>query len=147
MRDEADDHHPNETGGILLGYWAREGEAVVTSVVGPGPRATHGPYGFGPDNEYQERELAVAYAESDGRIAYLGDWHTHPGSVAEPSGKDRGTIRRIAREPEARCPEPLMVILGQRERWQFAAWQGRIGFLGILRVRPAGLTLYRSNAG
>lgn len=144
MRDEADDHHPNETGGLLLGYWAQEGEAVVTGVVGPGSGASHWLYGFAPDAGYQERELAEAYRASAGQVTYLGDWHTHPGSIAEPSRKDRGTIRRIAAEPEARCPHPLMIILGQRERWQFAAWQGHIGFLGRLRVQAASLTLYRS---
>jgi hypothetical protein len=44
---------PNETGGVLVGYWMADSEGVViTDAVGPGPRATHDKTRFVPDWSY-----------------------------------------------------------------------------------------------
>jgi integrative and conjugative element protein (TIGR02256 family) len=118
----AAEHAPNETGGLLLGYWANEDEAVGTLLIGPGPNARHLPTGFAPDTEYQERRLANEYARSGRRLEYLGDWHTHPSSDPTPSEKDEGTLKRIAIDPDARCPRPLMVIVGDPDEWVVGVW-------------------------
>lgn len=124
---DARDMTPDETGGVLLGYWAREHtEAVITSIVGPGPRAEHRSDGFRPDPEFHEDAISHAYRESAGRVTYLGDWHSHPTGLPVPSEKDRRVLRRIAREPAARAPRPLMLILGcPQEDWELMCWQAR----------------------
>lgn len=131
LQEEADRTAPNETGGLLLGYWARPpgradlgGEAVVTAVVGPGPAAVHSGLSFVPDYDYQERELARLYAESERRWAYLGDWHSHPDGPGVLSDRDVATLSRIARDPEARAPYPLMAILAGGTPWVPHAWVG-----------------------
>src|SRR4051794_35166071 len=103
MIAEANRAYPTETGGILMGYWARPNlEAVVTRVIGPGPNAIHTPVRFVPDTEYQERKIAEVYARSGRLETYLGDWHTHPGSsCGKLSRQDRRTLRRIAGDPAA----------------------------------------------
>lgn len=121
---------PCETGGILLGYEADNGEAVVTGIIGPGPRARHGRFRFKPDAEYQQAELAAHYALTDGRETYLGDWHTHPTGSAAPSLLDRRTLARIARTPSSRTTRPIMVILsGEDDAWI----PGAIRFQGVER--------------
>lgn len=102
---------PLEVGGILLGY--RNASAwVLTHVVGPGPGAHHGRFGFTPDDAFHREAATRIFKDTDGISRYLGDWHTHPGSGARLSSIDKRTLRRIARSREAQCPVPLMMVLG-----------------------------------
>lgn len=139
--EEAEEHIPLETGGLLLGYRVSAIETVVTQLVGPGLTASHRKDGFAPDSDYQEAELGRIYGETDGKVTYLGDWHTHPGSSPYPSLKDQRTIARIARAQEARCELPLMVLVGQGDGgdWQALAWQGQLGRRNTLMVDVATL--------
>lgn len=113
---------PRETGGVVMGYRAG-GAIVITHVIGPGPRAQHGPHDFLPDHEYHEEEIGRIYKATYRRATYLGDWHTHPGGTSTLSLLDRRTMRRIARSPEARCPDPLMIILSGGDPWQITIHQ------------------------
>ncbi len=132
MASGADAWQPLEDGGVLAGYWSTQySEAVIAHVIHAGPRADHRKTGMTPDSEYQETELDRIFSETDGHSYYLGDWHSHPGLGAVPSGTDRATLRRIAATPAAGAPEPLMLILDHAdERWGVIGWQGRFGFLG-----------------
>ena len=123
MVEQAGSVLPNETGGVLLGYWLQAGvEVVITAMVGPGPRARHRRTTFCPDYDFQEHEIARHYAESGRRTEYLGDWHSHPKGGVGLSRKDRRTLAAIATYAEARAPTPLMAILAGRPRWHFAVW-------------------------
>jgi len=109
---------PSETGGMLFGYEADNGEAVVTEIVGPGPKAKHGRFRFKPDADYQQAELEAHYMRTDGRETYLGDWHTHPKGSLAPSLLDKRTLARIACTPSSRTTKPIMVILsGTGDAW------------------------------
>jgi integrative and conjugative element protein (TIGR02256 family) len=115
LKREADERAPLETGGLLLGYWSSEfgrDEVLVQRITGPGPEAHHERACFYPDAAWQHRELADVYAASGRITTYLGDWHTHPGGRATPSGRDRKTARAIATSSAARAAQPLMLILG-----------------------------------
>ncbi|WP_221175684.1 Mov34/MPN/PAD-1 family protein [Rufibacter immobilis] len=105
---------PLETGGILMGYWGNNNEAVVTAVIGPGSKAIHLKRSFIPDNEYHLEEISSHYADSGQTETYLGDWHTHPKANAYLSGRDEETLIAIANHKEARLPNPLMMILGTK---------------------------------
>jgi integrative and conjugative element protein (TIGR02256 family) len=123
LRTEAVRLSPKETGGVLLGYWSADGgSAVVTLWGGPGPGARHWETGFVPDYDFQEAEIATRYAESGRRLAYLGDWHTHPTGAAELSSKDRRCLWRIAKSKQARARQPVMVVLSDSPRWTVSAW-------------------------
>ena len=139
MSREAQRSHPDESGGVLMGYTDRTDQNLisVTSQIGPGPNAMHRPHRFEPDADWQRDEVARCYEQS-GRIAtYLGDWHSHPGGSARPSRLDRKTARSIARSPEARLPNPLMVILAGSEAWapqayRYHLWRLRRGEAELL---------------
>lgn len=111
VAQEAAQYPGSETGGMLLGYWQQD-DVVVTTASGPGPAAQRGRSWFCPDQEWQTDFLAGAYSASGRTITYLGDWHTHPGGGAEPSRRDRKTMRAVRREPAARQSRPLMAIVG-----------------------------------
>src|ERR1044071_2697827 len=113
---------PNETGGALMGYRAEGGDLVITNLIGPGPGALHKRHAFVPDQAYHEREIARLYEESGRSAVYLGDWHSHPNGSCSLSPRDRRTLRTIAAAPEARVPEPLMLIVGGGpETWSLLA--------------------------
>lgn len=113
---------PRETGGMLLGYEANDGSAVVTKIIGPGPEARHGRFRFTPDGKYQQSSLEEHYWATDGRETYLGDWHTHPLGDSTPSTLDRRTLARIANERLSGTKHPLMAILaGGSGRWNLGA--------------------------
>lgn len=127
LTQEANRAFPMETGGVLVGYFAENGEPVVHAVVGPGPAAIHRRYRFTPDHAWQCGQLDVLFEQSEGLLTYVGDWHTHPDGVPEMSWLDHWTLRRIAKYPEAGTPQPLMLIGGGVvDRWQWTGHQ----FLG-----------------
>jgi integrative and conjugative element protein (TIGR02256 family) len=125
MITEADRGFPNETGGVLIGYWAIPSqEVVVTAAIGPGSRALHEKDRFIPDPEHQESEIARHYQDSGRLHTYLGDWHTHPHSRAHMSRLDRRTLEIIACHPAARAPIPIMAILAGGTPWVLRLWRG-----------------------
>jgi integrative and conjugative element protein (TIGR02256 family) len=131
LADEAQLHEPEETGGILVGHYTMaksngKRDAVITDVIGPGPEATRSRVSFEPDSAWQASELARIYAERDRRVSYLGDWHTHPTAQPNPSVRDLKTLEAIAAYSPARCPEPIMAILGKEapgQNWEVAVYQ------------------------
>lgn len=122
MRALATSAHPNETGGVLIGYDAGNG-LVVTAITGPGPRAIHEPDAFIPDYVYQDGEIERIYRESGRRHTYLGDWHSHPDGGAALSSRDKRTLRRIARHGPAMVSAPIMGILASDECRGIAIWK------------------------
>lgn len=126
VREEAHRALPNETGGILMGYWADPyTELVVTDAVGPGPNAIHYQKSFTPDARYQEAEVARIYHASRRISTYLGDWHTHPFGSGYLSRHDKKTLHKIAKYSDARCDNPVMAIISGSadDRWFITIWK------------------------
>ena len=124
MMDDASSHLPNESGGMLLGYRSPGGDLVIAELLEGGPDAIRKPTRFVPDGRWQQRQLALAY-ERSGRIhTYLGDWHSHPGGVLQPSRRDRRTARAVARSKAARAPQPVTLIgtPDKEGRWRWTAF-------------------------
>lgn len=113
---------PFETGGMLLGYTAENGDVVITGVVGPGPKAEHYRFRFRPDTEFQQEQLETHFSRTEGVETYLGDWHTHPKGSCSLSIIDRRTLARIATTPSSGTINPLMVVLSDGPvQWKIAA--------------------------
>ncbi len=124
--DQANRAYPLETGGVLVGYFADNGEPVVLNAVGPGPAATHRRYRFLPDHAWQCEQLDFLFEQSKGALTYMGDWHTHPNGIPRMSWLDRRTLRSIARHPDAKVPRPLMLIGGgSPQNWDWLGHQYR----------------------
>lgn len=119
---------PLETGGVLMGY-AADARITVTAVIGPGPRAVHRRHSFEPDAEWQQARVAELYERSGRTDSYLGDWHTHPNGTTRLSFRDWLAALRIASYRDARCLNPLMVVLALRDEEVYVGsyrWQRRI---------------------
>lgn len=135
MSHEAWTRVPNETGGILLGHSVAE-HLTVTDAIGPGPHATHDRYTFTPGSAWQAEQVALAW-QRDSSIEYLGDWHTHPGGAARFSPLDIETAQTIADAPDARQPNPVMLVIALRSNvtTKVAAAQLHDKRLTPLRIR------------
>jgi integrative and conjugative element protein (TIGR02256 family) len=126
---------PDETGGLLVGYRADNDEVVIQELVGPGPEARHSPVRFVPDHAWQCQRLDEIYRKSNGRLVYIGDWHTHPHGVPEMSTLDRRTLRNIARHPGIGLGLPVMLIGGNANgTWSWKVHEYRSSSLFGLRV-------------
>lgn len=116
-------HAPEETGGVLMGYWASPNEAVVMEVTSAGPIARHRKDGYEPDVAHDHREIARIYEKSGRLNTYLGDWHTHPDSSPGMSRRDRRTLAAIAVDRGARARQPIMVIIAEADgEFQIVTW-------------------------
>ena len=110
VRSAAREQHPNEAGGILLGYLVR-GLPAVTGVVSiasanPSPAAYELPAGT-------VSQAVDAARERDQLIGYLGEWHSHPtDQTASPVDIDQ--MRSLARAGDAGTPI-LLVLRPQGE--------------------------------
>lgn len=104
---------PLEVGGVLLGTDC-SGYRVVTDLIGPGPMSRATPTSFEPDYAFQQEEVDRLYEANAGDLTYIGDWHSHPGGRCRPSSIDRDAMVTIRTSPDARCPDPIMMIIGGR---------------------------------
>ena len=145
MQLEAARAFPLETGGVLVGYQSNpQTELVVTSFAGPGPNAQHLRARFVPDYDYHLSELSRFYYSSGRLERYVGDWHTHPLGAATLSGTDLKTLETISSYRGSRLPNPIMIVLYERD-WRCTTWELRrrgIGRLGMCRVNQLETQIY-----
>jgi integrative and conjugative element protein (TIGR02256 family) len=114
----AEESRPLETGGILVGV-LRDAEPRITAALQiRDPFRTSTAYVIPRGST----PLAVDVArERDGRVGYVGDWHSHPVDLPA-SGTDRTTLRRNARRRRPRpVPTILIVVRGTVDEWEIDA--------------------------
>src|SRR5687768_10232346 len=97
-----------ETGGVLLG-WYDEENIIVTKATNAGPNATHENFYFRADANYIDMIIDMEFANSDGRVIYLGEWHTHPQTNPQPSSVDLNSLDEITQSSNS---PNLLLILG-----------------------------------
>lgn len=103
----------HETGGLLFGAFDETlGIAWVTNVSGP-PRDSSFSAQHFVCGTHGTRDLCNDYEERTHRIVrYVGTWHSHPVSRAEPSITDYAGIGRIFASAPNDGAHQLMVIVG-----------------------------------
>ncbi len=97
-----------ETGGVLLGY-IKNGIIFIEKASTPGKNAVHEEFYFKADSAYVDMIIDMEYANSNGKITYLGEWHTHPQLSPTPSDLDLISLSEITASKGDFC---VMVILG-----------------------------------
>ncbi len=102
----------NETGGILVGYFDDEKNAIVTDASDPGPNAVCLPTKFLKDTVYTQQWLENQIKSSARPIEYIGEWHSHTNGDTTPSITDITSLTGIAESPNYLCQTPIMLILG-----------------------------------
>lgn len=95
LRKLSERRHPQETGGLLLGWWEDGLPVALDAVEVPDPAATGTRWTRRRSAADQCLELALAQRDDD--VGYIGDWHSHPMNVA-PSGRDLRQLRTDSRD-------------------------------------------------
>lgn len=122
---EAVSKFPLETGGLLIGYCAGDdNDAIILDMVGPGPNAKHRRWTYRPDYSFHREECDRIFKEREGMLTYLGDWHSHPGSIPYLSFLDKRALRNIARYPDNYMDRPIMLVIGENSgNWSPSVWR------------------------
>lgn len=101
----------SEAGGQLF---ARFSVGVISVGVATGPRATdfRTPFSYVPDRAAERLEITEMRELG---WHYVGDWHTHPQAIPQPSGRDIRTVKSTARKSRLVLGGVLMVIVGRTQ--------------------------------
>jgi integrative and conjugative element protein (TIGR02256 family) len=117
-----------ETGGLLIGRYAEGLDlAVIRRVTGPPRDSRAGRTWF--DRGIEGLQILLLQSWSGHGDYYLGEWHSHPGAVPVPSGRDNRQMKAFAQSREIECPEPILLIVGgdPRRDWTISACVYRRG--------------------
>ncbi len=103
---------PEETGGILVGYYTETLDcAVVTDTSERPPDSRSGRTWFLRGTIGLQRWLDGLWRRNKRRY-YLGEWHYHPEGEPEPSPTDKRQMGKIAGSASYRCPESVLLLVG-----------------------------------
>lgn len=101
----------NEAGGILLGSY-RDPHIEVVFATLPGPDDIRRPFSFIRKCASHKREALKQWNESDKSITYIGEWHTHPQLIPQPSRTDyKNWLKYLP------CCDTVLCIQGTTELW------------------------------
>jgi hypothetical protein len=98
LRDMRTKGFPNETGGVLLGYYDFNiGAVVVVAGLPPPPDSKSSPGSFERGVAGLAEAVAEASRRTAGVVGYIGEWHSHPpGHSASPSRDDLVQLVHLA---------------------------------------------------
>ncbi len=85
----------SETGGILLGRRLKDSDDVIIDQVLPADETDNRGFLSFIRGAIHQRSVDRAWRETGGATNYLGDWHTHPQRIPQPSFLDKLTWRRL----------------------------------------------------
>lgn len=90
IRDIRTKAFPNETGGILLGYYDFNVSAIVIVDILPAPKdSIASPVSFERGVDGTKEQIQKITKLTGDMVGYIGEWHSHPpGSSANPSNDD-----------------------------------------------------------
>lgn len=94
---ECTNHHPNESGGILLGYVAEDGTWIVMETIPPGLNHISKRDYFEYDREFVGYLSGIMALQYKKPLQMLGIWHSHPAHIDYFSSTDNITNREFAR--------------------------------------------------
>lgn len=112
--------NPNETGGVLIGYYSADQITASILHITPPPRhSTHQKYSFHRSSTGLKKILDSMWDQGQ---YYLGEWHYHPNASAEPSNTDLKQMVVISKNKNLKCPEPILIIVGGSSKgWEISA--------------------------
>lgn len=120
IRSQRSEHLPNETGGVLLGYFDQVSQKVFIVDALPAPDDSHEEAtGFVRGVAGLEEAVKSANDLTANIVGYVGEWHSHPQHCSsDPSRDDIKLLRHLAISLMDEGETALMLIVGEKdERW------------------------------
>lgn len=103
-----------ETGGVLAGCLEDNGNVIITHASEPGPKAIKLATKFEKDVAFCQDFLDKLYLESNKKMVYVGEWHSHPSESNQPSGTDIKSLSAISHQKEYLTENPAMIIFSNK---------------------------------
>lgn len=104
--------HQNESGGIILGHVHENNIIYISKVSEPNASDKASQHGFERDKQSAQIIVDSEFHESEGKVIYLGEWHTHPESNPSPSLIDVKMIKRQYRNNKINDSFLILIIQG-----------------------------------
>lgn len=110
---------PLETCGVILGKLSEDrAMATVTEIIEACKK--HEPRHSCIDVDKGMAAIDKAWGESNGKVHYLGDWHSHPNNPPTPSPEDvQNAMNHLEQDPDQ--GEIISIIIGnkftERDLW------------------------------
>lgn len=70
-------------------------------------------YTFERDAEKANQIIKQEFVESEGKMVYLGEWHTHPTAIPSPSPTDKKSIKDILKNNHLASNIIIFIIVGR----------------------------------
>ena len=119
-----------EAGGILLGKVC-PGRVSIEDATTPNASDRSGRFFFIRSKVPAQEEIDRKWRASDGRVIYLGEWHTHAEARPQPTGQDRQMIESCLRTTVMEIDFLLLLILGKED----SIWLGIQTIAGLMEFR------------
>jgi integrative and conjugative element protein (TIGR02256 family) len=110
MRGLIEKSNSVETGGVLAGFKDERGNLIIRKASGPGPKAVQTSLIFEKDIEFCQNFLNEIYSNSESKIVYVGEWHSHPSNNNKPSHTDLKSLSDISEQKDYLTEMPIMII-------------------------------------
>lgn len=102
---------PNETGGILIGFYEETLDCARVTAASSAPSDSRKSGTWFRRGTYGLQSWLNGLWQRK-RLFYVGEWHFHPFASPTPSRIDIQHMEEIATTPSYHCPEPLLIIIG-----------------------------------
>lgn len=103
------DSSKKEAGGQLFGRVVGESLAIQKAT-GPREQDFRSRFRFAPNRKLERIEIREMYAQD---LHFVGDWHTHPQLIAEPSWTDIRSMKSLFIKSKHKLGGMVLIIAGQ----------------------------------
>ncbi|NQT56991.1 MAG: Mov34/MPN/PAD-1 family protein [Desulfobacteraceae bacterium] len=100
-----------ESGGILVGRVLDE-YILIEKATTPGRDDKQGSFFFHRHKSRAQSLVNSAFAESQGKQIYIGEWHTHREETPHPSFIDKWEIKRAFKKSRLNLKFIILIIVG-----------------------------------
>lgn len=104
-------YYPHECGGIFVGSIDENNTAIIKNMMMP-RKFKSSPVFFLRVADFINKWLLRIFRQSEGRILYLGEWHSHPNGQPIPSTTDFNSMEKISLNENVRIRTPILLIVG-----------------------------------
>lgn len=102
-----------ETGGLIIGYYSANLKiAYICDATKQTPDSVSKPCSFERGIRGLKKLIIKYWGE---KLYYLGEWHFHPHNSPNPSSQDVDEMIDISHNDKFKCPEPILLIVGQKK--------------------------------
>lgn len=106
-------NYKHENGGVLLGKFnKKENTYIITNISTTNSEDKKGKFFFIRNKKQAQTVINQYWRKSNGKINYLGEWHTHDEQYPTPSCVDKQLVKQMLNNKNIEIENVFMIILG-----------------------------------